>query len=93
MTKYVSRWRRKNGLQDLEKARHFLEKLIESYHDGSVRPLQPYKVFSKQALGYCVMNELEGDERQIILSIATWADLSGLEQARVALDSLISANM
>lgn len=27
--KYVMRWQRKNGLQDLEKARHFLEKLIE----------------------------------------------------------------
>tara|TARA_R110002020_G_scaffold406973_2_gene617084 strand:+ start:443 stop:700 length:258 start_codon:yes stop_codon:yes gene_type:complete len=27
--KYVSRWRRKNGMQDLDKAQHFLEKLIE----------------------------------------------------------------
>ena len=27
--KYVMRWRDKGGLQDLEKAKHFLEKLIE----------------------------------------------------------------
>lgn len=27
--KYVSRWRDKGGLQDLEKARHFLDLLIE----------------------------------------------------------------
>ena len=27
--KYVSRWRHKGGLQDLEKARHYLDKLIE----------------------------------------------------------------
>lgn len=27
--KYVTRHKRKNGLQDLEKARHFLDKLIE----------------------------------------------------------------
>lgn len=27
--KYVSRWRHKNGIQDLEKAQHFLEKLLE----------------------------------------------------------------
>lgn len=27
--KYVLRWRAKNGLADLEKARHFLDKLIE----------------------------------------------------------------
>lgn len=28
-TKYVSRWRSKNGLQDLEKAIHYLDKFIE----------------------------------------------------------------
>lgn len=28
--KYVTRWRVKNGIADLEKAVHFLEKLIES---------------------------------------------------------------
>lgn len=29
VTKYVSRWKDKNGIQDLEKAKHFLEKYIE----------------------------------------------------------------
>lgn len=29
ITKYVARWRDKNGLQDLEKALHFLQKYIE----------------------------------------------------------------
>lgn len=28
-TKYVSRWREKNGLKDLEKAKHYLEKAIQ----------------------------------------------------------------
>ena len=28
-TKYISRWRVKNGVQDLEKAKHYLEKLLE----------------------------------------------------------------
>jgi len=27
--KYVSRWRDKNGIEDLKKAQHFLAKLIE----------------------------------------------------------------
>jgi hypothetical protein len=27
--KYVSRWKDKNGVEDLQKARHFLDKLIE----------------------------------------------------------------
>lgn len=29
VTKYVTRWRKKNGIQDLQKAEHFLQKLIE----------------------------------------------------------------
>jgi hypothetical protein len=29
VTKYILRYRRKNGIQDLEKARHYLDKLIE----------------------------------------------------------------
>lgn len=32
--KYIMRWRRKNGVQDLQKARHFLDKLIEENVDG-----------------------------------------------------------
>jgi hypothetical protein len=36
--KYVTRWRAKNGLEDLKKARHFLDLLIEmeSNHDRPV---------------------------------------------------------
>jgi hypothetical protein len=29
VVKYVSRWRKKNGLADLEKARHYIDLLIE----------------------------------------------------------------
>ena len=29
VVKYVSRWKEKNGLDDLRKARHYLDKLIE----------------------------------------------------------------
>ena len=28
--KYLCRWRQKNGIQDLEKARHYIDLLIES---------------------------------------------------------------
>jgi hypothetical protein len=29
VVKYVSRWRKKNGMADLEKAKHYIELLIE----------------------------------------------------------------
>ncbi len=28
--KYLSRWRHKNGIEDLKKARHYIDKLIET---------------------------------------------------------------
>ena len=36
VVKYVSRWRKKNGIADLEKAKHYIELLIEleSRHAG-----------------------------------------------------------
>ena len=37
ITKYVTRWDKKNGLQDLYKARHFLDKLIESVENGTIK--------------------------------------------------------
>ena len=29
IVKYVSRWKEKNGVEDLKKARHYLDKLLE----------------------------------------------------------------
>lgn len=36
ITKYVMRWRKKNGIPDLEKAAHFLEKYIELAREGKI---------------------------------------------------------
>ena len=30
--KYLTRWKRKNGVEDLKKAKHFIDKLIEHYY-------------------------------------------------------------
>lgn len=37
IVKYVSRYQNKNGVEDLEKARHFLDKLIEVQSERQVR--------------------------------------------------------
>lgn len=38
ITKYVERYHEKNGLQDLEKAKHFLDKLIELESSSAAEP-------------------------------------------------------
>lgn len=42
ITKYVCRWRKKNGVQDLHKARHFLDKLIELQEEEDCGPTSAY---------------------------------------------------
>lgn len=46
ITKYVERYHRKNGLQDLEKARHFLDKLIE-LESSAITTNTPYVATAK----------------------------------------------
>ncbi len=36
--KYVMRWRDKNGMEDLKKARHFLDKYMELINEGEATP-------------------------------------------------------
>jgi len=37
-TRYLSRWRRKNGVQDLEKSLHYVDKIISLFEGGMKTP-------------------------------------------------------
>jgi hypothetical protein len=41
ITRYVTRWRKKNGLEDLLKAQHYLEKLIEEERAHPTTRVEP----------------------------------------------------
>ena len=51
ITKYVERWKYKGGVEDLKKARHFLDKYIEVAQAGMVAAgrVQPSKEFNSAA--------------------------------------------
>ena len=89
VTKYLSRWRRKNGMQDLEKALHYMEKLHEEAYAGRVQPhaadlytrgLSSAEVgarlhaASKLASDFCVQCDMTTTEQQILIAMATWLD-------------------
>lgn len=38
ITKYISRWRKREGIKDLAKAMHYYEKLVELYAQNRLRP-------------------------------------------------------
>jgi len=82
-TKYVTRWRKKNGVQDLEKALHYVEKLIE-LHDCPLiqkprchRGIVPVDEINR----YSMANSLNGQEQSIILYLTGPWNLSCLHNA------------
>lgn len=103
ITKYVSRARKKNGLQDLQKARHFLHKLVELVTQrgwtakGSATGGYSGLTLAGERVSPLMLCERFGNanglntmEREIITLVATWGpSWVRLEQARMHLDKLI----
>lgn len=86
-TKYVARWRRKDGLRDLEKALHYTDKLIELHAQGrrlprGIAPLEDVHKFAE-------INKLTALERDVVMYLSRWSDMSVLVSARGCLLRLI----
>lgn len=71
ITKYVERYRRKDGIKDLEKAKHYLEKLIElEKADEASKDTNPYlevkkvnmSIPSKETCQLCNKKFQDGDD-------------------------------
>lgn len=69
-TKYVTRHRSKNGLQDLRKAEHYVQKLLELYDEG-VR--LPRGVVPINVLGdFTKANNLSVHEMAVVVHLCGW---------------------
>lgn len=89
-TKYVVRWRRKNGAEDLRKALHYLNKLDEE----RTRALEVvcrahYDVVVAETARFAEANALPPIERAFFERIATWATVDDLAEARQLLFHLL----
>lgn len=79
--KYLSRWRNKDGLKDLQKAGHFLQKLIELRRKKSPE-LWPIRTLNaEKAYEWCRVNHIGEDETQVIVTMCSWRRLVDLEMA------------
>ena len=87
ITKYVARARQKNGLQDLEKARHFLVKYLSIDWLGLGWIVQCRMSVSPAA--FCFANGLTEQEARVIAFVN--AGMTGAEKALPELDRLIAA--
>lgn len=87
-SKYVSRWRKKNGLIDLEKAVHYLEKRIESVNQGiGVKR----GVNKRESLfnRFIKDNNIPQRERVVIDNIVHWRRIDQLYEAHATLCEII----
>lgn len=94
-SKYLTRWRKKNGLQDLEKAQHYFNKLIEEVEAGRISSFLWTEVEKVAALEmtyqFLRANGIPGGwpEAEIIERLVMWRDVSKLYEARAILVDMI----
>lgn len=86
-TKYVTRWRSKNGVVDLEKAIHYTKKLIALIEEGRVtrRPSgTPALVHT-----FAKVNRLDEREELIVLLMSIWKSTEDLKNAIHSIELLM----
>ena len=88
-SKYLTRWRKKNGLEDLNKPLHYIDKRIESLNlgIGALRGVDKIHLMFDE---FIRDNEVPPTEAVIIDLVMHWKHLSHLLNARDMLKRLIS---
>lgn len=83
-TKYLFRWRDKNGLQDLQKCQHFLEKAIEvegqHQDEGFIAP---------SILEFLRANDIPAEEQVIFILIHSFHETRNPEYLQEALSRVV----
>lgn len=90
-SKYISRWRKKDGLKDLHKSRHYVEKLIEFYNTHfRMNRSMPVDIGSKYGVKmFCENQQLTELECDVVHILLYWYDTSALYLCLEKIDKLI----
>lgn len=82
VTKYVARHRKKNGLQDLEKAKHYLQKIMELYQRGELQPPRDAgdTSFPDIVDNFIRCGELTYWEGRVMVLACVWSNLNDLSE-------------
>jgi len=90
ISKYVVRWRKKNGVQDLLKAKHYTQKLIDLFLVGRIEPISSVDALDRSSnfLRFVRANSLIWTEEEIVRRLATWQDTYDLQRVVYLIDLL-----
>ncbi len=89
LTKYVYRWKKKNGLQDVRKALHYLLKIREFYEADRITPPPIVRDFGAIDR-FCLVNDLGPLEARIMKVAATWEGTMDIDRLQVYMQELES---
>jgi hypothetical protein len=84
-TKYLTRFRRKNGIEDLKKAQHYIEKAIEDAPIINFRPVDEDTI-----LDFFLYSGIDGFETQPLKFLMGARNVADLRVAKVWVDTLIA---
>ena len=90
-SKYITRWKKKNGLEDLKKALHYIDKTIELAQANRKSPPRMNRLPS-HALPvneFAAANGLGQRETFAIQLVCDWDDVRDLEAAKKIVNELI----
>lgn len=93
-SKYVSRWWKKNGVQDVEKAKHYVQKVKDAFlegryaariysYDEDFHAAYQTKVFAEQ-------NDLNNAETMFCWLLCSWKNEASLDEAMEILKVIIA---
>lgn len=95
ITRYVLRWYKKDGIQDLDKALHYVEKLMEMHrHTGRTNPRFMRNIQNKDLVDHYTQRMFDQAltplaERCIIEYVRDWSTMDHLENIRICIAALI----
>lgn len=92
ISRYVLRWRKKDGVKDLDKAVHHLDKLIEQYHDARVRRRNRFTIRGSfettKTIELLNIMQTPAEEGIIIYNLLIWSSDYNLLELRSAIIKL-----
>lgn len=92
--KYLSRWKKKDGFKDLEKAFHFVEKLLDRIDNNSraSRTKASEEIIAPAVERFIRENNINKAEGEIIDLLATWRSRHKVDLAWSKLKDFLAAN-
>lgn len=88
-TKYIARSRKKGGVEDLKKAMHYIEKIMETTNYETSRRLTRPAIHN-EVNKFALVNHLSLAEEELVVSLCLYESALDLQHAQYLLEELIA---